>query len=174
MRAWTWLPILLMACDMGPPPVFGEDTASGDPGCARADWVPASSAQMSISALSVDASTRIAYFQPGATYEGHGPSACVDPDGGGARFIFTVGDEPFGAVTLIADETGSLSLADDGTFQVEIFGHIDEPVTFEPSHFVFGGWDVQSLLPLQTTVTNASGQKEGRLLTLSFVAEASP
>lgn len=172
MRALLLLGFTITAgCDLRPVPTTGQDD-SGDATCPQAGWVPATDARLTMTSFVLDGMGITVGFEPGAVYE-TGPSACVDPEGGGAAFTFAVAGEPYGTVTMIAPETGGLTVGADGSFEVTLFGE-DPPITFGNSTWVLGSWDVQSLLPFAVTVTNAQAQDAGRALAFSFTAEAAP
>jgi len=175
MRPPAFAALLLVACDLEGLP-DDTDTPSEPPpasGCVDEGWVRASEADLFINTLAVDGVGLVAGVDPAATYDGV-PSVCVDPAGGGVDFVFEVGDEPFGRVRMVTTKTGSLVPVQDGTIEVELFA-ANPPVTFGTAEWaLFDGWEVSSLAPFQTMLTNLQGQGDGRFLTLSLTASVAP
>jgi hypothetical protein len=69
-------------------------------------------------------------FTETATYNGS-PATCIQTDTMGIQQIFEINGQPFGSLTIAANETGSIDLtAFTGQFRVDLHG-ASEPVVFE-------------------------------------------
>lgn len=174
MRPPACLPLLLLAaCDLEPlPPDTDLPGTPPESGCAVEGWVRARSAEVFVTQFVLDSVGSLAGVDPAATYDGV-PAVCVDPAGGGVEFFFEIADEPFGRVRMVTSNTGSLDLGVDGEFVVDLFG-ADVPVTFRSTDWIFGGWDVSSLKPFETLVSNAQAERDGRVLAISITASVAP
>lgn len=156
-RLTSLLCLALVACE-GAGPDSGSDTDTDTEcvtveadGCA-CGWSKARSSGMLFAFLTVDGLSQNTTYESENTYDGV-PAACIRDDRRAAQWIFEVGGEAYGKLTLGSTLDGDYLTDEAGTtLSLDLFGHTT-PTVFTGSSFSngqltynTGNLDVEGLL----------------------------
>ena len=174
------LPVLLLltACeDFWDAPVPTGTTGVSQ--CAFADQMEVPGAAMSLTQVQLNTSTYNASFVPGKVYDVEGYSGCWSEDSNQMTWIFEANGEPLGTLSVVTPTTtGNLDMATTTPGFVLSFIEGGQGSTyygssgpvFSNTHFTTGAWVVDSLSPLEMTITGQA-QNAGDVLSITLAAE---
>jgi len=165
---WSLALLGLLGCDGQPDTDDTNDTGGGD-GCPTG-MHEAASPGLLFSFFQYNDVTEAAVFDAG-DYDGR-PAACINDAGTAVDYIFLVGGDPYGRITMQATLSGQSYDLNGTAGQVSIILSGATPTaTFSNGDWTTGSWYVTSVGSTFDTDLDGSAVSGGEALSVTFTLE---